>query len=289
MLVECPVCQRRYQLTPVQIREQGGIVTCEQCNTLFDALPLMQENTASEPVIAQATTELHEDIAVVELPPAERVLVLAEEQVMVIEQIITHEALLPAEAVINATPVEKISAPEKTPEQIATSASTKPVVLPWEKQNEKVSPYWTLALVANIVILIGQYFYFEGRNLSQNPKLRPQLENVASALHRSLPIYQNAEELTVLNSSFEKQLNHSRLLSVSIMNQADFSQAYPKIKLTLFDESGNAFSHRLFQPSDYLAPVLVNTTLLADNNSEIHLMLAEPKTDVGGYTIDLLY
>jgi hypothetical protein len=163
------------------------------------------------------------------------------------------------------------------------------VVLPWEKPPIKLSIYWTLGLGINILLLLGQSFYFEARTISQNPKFRPSLEKVASGLHHPLPLYQNPDELTVLHSSFEPQADNSRVLKVSIINQADFSQAYPNIKLTLLNEAGNSFSHRTFKPSDYLAPALINTTLVADASADIALQLAAQQTPIGGYSVELLY
>ncbi|MFZ2726044.1 MAG: DUF3426 domain-containing protein [Methylococcaceae bacterium] len=219
MFTQCPNCQSRYNLTSAQLREHRGMIRCENCDTLFDALQLVHDNDNEQTIIK------------------------------------------PSES----------------------------VVLPWEKPPIKLSIYWAIGLIINILLLLGQSFYFEARTISQNPKFRPSLEKVAAGLHHPLPLYQNPDELTVLNSSFEKQSDNSHLLKVSIINQAEFSQAYPKIKLILLNEAGNSFSHRVFKPSDYLAPALVNTTLLSDASVEIALAIAAPKTPIGGYAVELLY
>ena len=72
-------------------------------------------------------------------------------------------------------------------------------------------------------------------------------------------------------------------------NQADFSQPYPNIKLTLFDYNGNAFANRVFQPNDYLTEDAVPNLMAADATTEISLKIAAPETKVGGSTFDLIY
>lgn len=161
--------------------------------------------------------------------------------------------------------------------------------LPWEQARVTLSVYWSIALWLNLLLLLGQILYFEARGISQNPTLRPSLEKIASDLHQTLPLYQNVAELIVLHSRFEPQADNSRLLKLAIINQADFSQAYPKVKLSLLNEAGNLFSYRLFKPADYLPSALINTPLLADNSAEIELHIAAPQTAIAGYSVELLY
>ena len=149
--------------------------------------------------------------------------------------------------------------------------------------------YWRTGLVIGLLLLIGQIIYFEGYAFSQNPAVRPGLAKLCQLIKCQLPDYKNLDEFSLLHGSFTPLPDQNYDFRVVMSNQADFSQPYPNIKLTLFDYSGNAFAHRIFQPRDYLPENAVATLMAADATTEISLKIAAPKTKVGGSTFDLIY
>ena len=161
--------------------------------------------------------------------------------------------------------------------------------LPWDKVSMSGNAYWRTGLVIGLLLLIGQIVYFEGYAFTQNPAARPALAKLCQLINCQLPVYKNLDEFTLLHSSFTPLPDQNYVLGVVISNQANFSQTYPSIKLTLLDYSGNAFAHRVFQPRDYLPEDSVATVMDADAITEISLKIAAPKTKVGGSTFDLIY
>jgi predicted Zn finger-like uncharacterized protein len=161
--------------------------------------------------------------------------------------------------------------------------------LPWDKVSMSGNAYWRTGLVIGLLLLIGQIVYFEGYAFTQNPAARPALAKLCQLINCQLPVYKNLDEFTLLHSSFTPLPDQNYALRVVISNQANFSQTYPSIKLTLLDYSGNAFAHRVFQPRDYLPEDSVATVMDADAITEISLKIAAPKTKVGGSTFDLIY
>ena len=172
-------------------------------------------------------------------------------------------------------------------EEINHSDKLPSKLLPWD--TVAGNAYWQTGLMIGLLLLIGQIIYFEGYAFSQNPAVRPVLSKLCQLAKCQLPVYKNLDEISVLHSSFTSLPGQNYAFKVVISNQADFSQDYPNIKLTLLDYSGNAFAHRVFHPWDYLTEDSVATVMAADAITEISLKIATPKAKVGGSTFDLIY
>lgn len=79
-------------------------------------------------------------------------------------------------------------------------------------------------------------------------------------------------------------------LSSTIVNQAEFSQAYPTIELTLTDIDDRAKYIRRFSPNDYLEHGAdAKLGLLAGQSFKLTLPLANPNESIAGYRVRLLY
>jgi predicted Zn finger-like uncharacterized protein len=160
--------------------------------------------------------------------------------------------------------------------------------LPWEKVGSG-NVYWKTGLVIGLLLLIGQIVYSGGYAFSQNPVLRPGLAKLCQLINCQLPDYKKLDEFALLHSSFTPLPDQNYVFRVVMSNQAAFEQAYPNIKLSLFDYNGNAFAHRVFKPRDYLPKDAVATLMATDATTEISLKIAAPKTKVGGSTYELIY
>ena len=171
-------------------------------------------------------------------------------------------------------------------DEIIFSSKTPSHHMPWDKVPGNV--FWQAGLILGLLVLIGQFIYFEGYAISQNRAIRPFLSKLCQLAKCQLPVYKNPDEISVLDSSFTSLPDQNYLFRVVISNQANLSQNYPNIKLTLLDYNGNAFTHRIFHPRDYLAEDSVATVMAADAITEISLKIAAPEAKVGGTTIDLI-
>jgi predicted Zn finger-like uncharacterized protein len=175
-------------------------------------------------------------------------------------------------------------------EEIAPSEHQSSRHLPWDKASSMPgNTFWRPGLLIGLLILIGQIIYFEGYALTQNPAGRPGLAKLCQLIKCQLPVYKNLDEFSILHGSFTPLPDQNYAFRLVMSNQSAFAHPYPNIKLTLFDYSGNAFAHRIFQPRDYLPEVAVAQSIAADAITEISLKIAAPETKIGGSTYELVY
>lgn len=173
--------------------------------------------------------------------------------------------------------------------EIQVAADLQPSVEPWSEGKVRYRLIWGIGFPIGMALFLAQLFYFEGGRALHDPKIRPALEKICSALHCSLPDYRNLNELSVLQNSFSELPNRHYAFKLVLNNEASFSMRYPVIGLTLLSYEGQPFAYRLFQPSDYLAGKADTMRLAPNSAAEISLEIAATKTKVGGFNFDLSY
>lgn len=174
--------------------------------------------------------------------------------------------------------------PPKTKAQKSFIPEAQPL---WEEApRPPADKYWTAALGVALLLLFAQFAYFEGGHMAQNPALRPWLEGICQALPCSLTPYRNLRELEILHSSFKLRADQNYHIQAAVANRAPFAQAYPRLKLTLNDYSGEPFAERIFAPQDY-RPQVPQALIASRSAEEIGFDIAAPETPVGGFSIEL--
>lgn len=149
-----------------------------------------------------------------------------------------------------------------------------------------LTKYWGAGSCILFFLLAFQIYFFEAHNLSQNTALRPWLEKACSLTPNcQLPAYQNLDEISILNGSFET-INGHYIFNAAFINQSAFAQKRPSIKLTLLDFSGQAFAKRVFSPTTYSKQPF--TQLKPNSTDVITLSIAAPAKKIGGYRFELI-
>lgn len=121
----------------------------------------------------------------------------------------------------------------------------------------------------------------------QNKTIRPWLVQSCHYLHCQLPEYRNLNDFSVLHSSLAQTRDKNYVFQAVVNNGADFSQLYPKLKLTLLKLNGDALAERIFKPVDYL-PLAINAYLAVNQTFEVNLTIAPAPDVIGGYTLELI-
>lgn len=143
---------------------------------------------------------------------------------------------------------------------------------------------WGGTSVFMLVLLMGQVVYFDGLRLYGQPAVHAALSRVCQALDCRLPVLNNPDEWTVSHSELQPQLNSRYWLTAALSNQAEMTQAYPRLKLTLMDFNGQILAERIFAPRQYVE----QRALAANETIQIRLPLMIVVGDVGGFTLTTL-
>ncbi len=216
MYTRCPECNQAHPLTVDELRTSHGMMNCDSCNAMYDALDLLSEGQ------------------------------------------------LNSQEIDNSANIEPIDILTRQPHSL----------------------YWSIACLFLLGLLIFQLYYFEAYKLSQNPRLRPWLEKICQKIPDcQLPDYQNPNELAILNGSFQPSNEHY-VFKTTFINQSQFPQKLPAIKLSLLDFNSKVFINRVFHPNDYSKQP---KKLISPNSvTEITIKLASPDGKVAGYQFELI-
>jgi hypothetical protein len=148
---------------------------------------------------------------------------------------------------------------------------------------------WGLGTFLLLALLGLQISVFEGARLAQNERLRPWLEIACEGLRCSLPQFKDIGQIRIIDRALQSAPGDIDGLEfrVVLANQARFPQAFPAIKLVLTEVNGKPVAARVFQPEEYLD---ANQTALMPVGKpfEIHLLLAKPSREVGGFAFELI-
>jgi Protein of unknown function (DUF3426) len=282
MFTQCPDCHKTYPVTKKQARAKKAQIFCTDCkkkfvvSALLDKKPTepttpIQLNKKPSELVTEAKAEYIPKPESTKKPRPKKKATPVPPLPINISTFLRKNSHAPA----TANPVVSDPVPER---------------LPWEVEKKDPSNQWLTGFIIGLVLLIGQFIYFEHANWPQNPSYRPQLEKLCLWLGCQLADYQNLTELSVLQSSFTPNADNTIVFKAAVTNQAPFKQRLPNIKLTLLDYSEQLFAVRIFSPKDYMADMKRTTTSIApDETVEVSLTIAAPKTPVGGYNFDLVY
>nr|MBA3696358.1 DUF3426 domain-containing protein [Methylotenera sp.] len=79
-------------------------------------------------------------------------------------------------------------------------------------------------------------------------------------------------------------------LSSTLINQANFNQAYPKLELTLTDVEDKPKLRRIFTPKDYLPEHTdISRGLAPKEEVKIHMAMTTQGEPVAGYRVYVSY
>ncbi len=144
-----------------------------------------------------------------------------------------------------------------------------------------------------LIVAVAQSIYFlRDEIVIYYPNARPTLVKACQQLACSVNLPKQIERIVIDDSDIQEDTNYEGLmhLSSSLINQAEFNQAYPNLELTLTDIKDNPILRRLFKPSEYLPTGAdLATGFNAGETINIKLAITTPGTPVAGYRVFVTY
>ena len=150
---------------------------------------------------------------------------------------------------------------------------------------------WAVVNIALIVVLLGQYAYFNRNQLSQYPELRPWLTGFCAVISCNTPLRRDVSHIKLANrivQSDPKRAN-ALLINATLINDADFPQAYPLLEIQFSDLNNHLIAGRRFRPREYLpASSSIQAGMPPHQPVHITLEIVDPGKQAVSFQFELL-
>lgn len=216
MKTQCPHCHTIFNLTNTELEQADNQVRCGHCLAIFSA-----ETFTDQPEINESRLE-DTDVNQIEL-----------------EDIPT----------ITTNKQEPVELPDVVPPELRTEIREK---RPGPGLFSSV--FWLLAICTAISAGILQYAYYDRVQLVKHNELRPWLTKLCLYAKCELPEPRDPARIELTHKNVFTHPNHAEALMISatIVNQAEFQQAFPLIDIVFSNVRGQAIAGRRFTPEEYL-------------------------------------
>jgi hypothetical protein len=242
-------------------------VRCGECGHVFDATQhLIETETDSS---SEANTEI------------------------VVNPIEANLANISTAQELNSTNVTTTDLPDALGDYVPSGKKS------WFSTNSNAHrPLWLRYVLGFICVILvftaalqGIYAY-RWNIAAQYPFTTPYLKALCAPLKCKIALPKNIAFIVIDDSDIQEDANFSGALrfTSTLKNQADYTQAYPNIELTLTDMNDQAILRRTLKPSDYLPQSLDAIDGFASGETiTINLALFAEKVVVSGYRVAITY
>lgn len=151
--------------------------------------------------------------------------------------------------------------------------------------------FWLFMSFLATLALIYQILLYNFDSFSRKPDLRPYYQQACSIFGCELPTMEDLSKIKVQNMVVINHPNTPDMLLVdaTLLNQADFEQAFPTLQLTFTNISNEIVSKMLFPADAYVGGELSGSqTMPTRHPIHITLEIADPGTDAVNYQISIV-
>ncbi len=266
MYTHCPHCDTYFRISSAQIKLANGNVRCGRCFGTFNAVNRLADEppapTDSKPIKKPGRISGNADTAKNSIKTRVAKTIVDPRQDSQKEAIQSH--------------------PQKIIETFQWPASL---------QSKGTRLLWTLLSLPLLVLLGLQYVYYNLNQLSQNSQYRPALTSLCSLAGCELPLFKSPQQIKLVHRDIRAHSKKKNILVVkaTITNQADITQAFPVMQLSMQDITGHTITGRRFLPSEYLVDSInIDTGIAAKQSYQIQLKLIDPGKDAVGFDFEFL-
>ena len=294
MYTHCPHCRTTFRIHVEQLAQARGQVRCGVCNDCFNALDALSDYvTAPAPPAAEAPAAELPPPA----PPLQQPVVEAgasEEAAAALEVADSIGGLAETADGAQVLPVPAAAAAEEIlpdlgiiaaePRALPAGAETRPAPL-WQ------TSLWAALNILLILVLVGQYVYYNRQQLAQYPELRPWLAQACASIGCDIPLQRDVKRIALTERLVESHPSRANalLIDATLVNQADFTQPFPLLELRFSDLNNQLIAGRRFHPDEYLQPATPWQAGMAPHQPvHITLEIVDPGKDAVSFQFDLL-
>ncbi len=150
---------------------------------------------------------------------------------------------------------------------------------------------WTSLSVIALVVLVGQYAFFNFDDLARSPQWRPLYQQACDVLGCHLPSRSDITQLRGANLVVRSHPNYANALIVDaiLFNEAKYPQPFPELELSFSALNGGPVASRRFTPQEYLQGDLLGMdTMPTRTPLHISLEIVDPGDKAVNYNLRLL-
>ena len=149
----------------------------------------------------------------------------------------------------------------------------------------------SIGIVVAIIAGIIQYSYYHRYQLVQHNNLRPWMIRLCDITGCDLPEPRDPKRIELSSKNIFSHPNtpNALMISATVVNQAEFEQAFPLLELRFEDIRGKAIASRRFTPEEYLGiPSDQISKMESGNPVPFNIEIIDPGQDVISYEFDFL-
>ena len=256
MYTYCPNCLVIFEVSAVQLSYAAGKVRCGECRQVYIATDYLFDDLAE----ARATLDA-----------------------------LTNPEVEEGEA---AQPVDHVRLPDEEGEAEELPSAATPGVVGWNQQRFTTGNLLSgVGILALLVLLGGQWIWFNRDALAADPDWRPSLEQFCGVTGCDLPLRTDLKQLVITNRDVRQHptVKQALLINATFENRADFDQPYPVFEVSFTDVSGRPFAVRRFRPAEYLADtVSLKQGMSAGAPVQVVLELMDPGREAVSFQFSFL-
>ena len=150
---------------------------------------------------------------------------------------------------------------------------------------------WSLAILALIITGLAQLAWLQREELVKYPQLQTVMEKACLYIKCKLPAPRDTKriKLTSKNVYTHPNIEKALMINGTIVNQAEFSQAFPLLEIRFENIRGEVIAARRFKPTEYLGiPENQIGYMQPGEPVSFNIEVIDPGTDVVSYAFEFL-
>ncbi|ASU40668.1 hypothetical protein hmeg3_21770 [Herbaspirillum sp. meg3] len=148
------------------------------------------------------------------------------------------------------------------------------------------------AVLLTIALLLQATYVWRNTIAAWLPSTRPLLASICNALHCSVGLPTNIDQLSLESSELQLVPPNQNIytLTVLLRNRGYSAQAWPYMELTLNDGDEKAITRRVFTPREYIKSAqMIDDGLAGEGEQQVKLTFELAQPAASGYRIYLFY
>lgn len=279
MYTQCPECLSVFSLGAQALVQAHGYVMCGHCGAGFDSLATLSEQLPPEPFQELPLNEQG-------LAPPRIELVVYRPQPPAPEPAVVAES-----AAASGAHEEDFSQLVFTPRFAKGSRQSKPARAERKRRRQRDTARprrwpWVVVCTTLALAFALQMAWISRDGLIRDPLIGGWLRSGCATLGCRLPLISAPQQLRLLASNVQSHPNaaHALMISLSLRNEAAFTQPWPVVVVSLEDAQGRKLTMRRLLPTDYLDdPTVLRRGLAPGATTAILLEVQDPGDQAVAY------